>query len=272
MEKVINFYKFYDIAGDDHINPALAQILENMSSVNPNTRSAIYKNFENMVKQDIIKPPELIRILDICLSEDYLYKNLGAISDDVFARSSASLIISTILEANAGRRFLSIPILDATCDRILEYITLENDTRGFVEGKGWAHAIAHAADMLQSLVSNTQIPTDKYPDVLGVIQNCLFKDATYIDQEDERLVTVVKTMMQKGLESAVLERWVLLLHSKIHNIYQDAGGFTYTYHRANVNVCNFLKSLYFSFKTDGERLKLRVFIFDNIKQLQKAYQ
>jgi len=231
----------------------------------------VYPFLEEVISQEILSPQDAVEILYICMDENHLYYKLGGICDSVFKRAFCCLIIAAILDANTKRKFLSVDALDEVFIKVLDYLEKEKDVRGYVEGKGWAHAMAHGADMLQCLVLNPQIDSDKYPDVLSTIEVCLFKDtATYIDQEEERFVGVVRAMMDKGLQGDVLERWIQLLLSRMANLYA-AEGFSYKYYRANVNVINFLKALYFNLKKDGDRLKLRVFIYESIKKLQKLY-
>jgi len=246
--------------------------LELIGMPNPELRdSVLYPFLEKIISAGKLSNEDCADILQICISKNNLHYRLGEISDTVFRRAFSSLIIAAILDANIRRKFLPVEIIDQTFTSALSYLEKERDTRGYVAGKGWAHAMAHGAEMLQSLVQSPQIDVENFPDILSTIETCLFKDtATYIDQEEERFVGVVKAMMDRGLQGSVLERWIILMLSRMANLYASEG-FSYRYYRANVNVNNFLKSLYFRLKFDGERLKLRVFIYESVKKLQKLY-
>ncbi|MCL2754040.1 MAG: DUF2785 domain-containing protein [Defluviitaleaceae bacterium] len=239
---------------------------------NPELRDGVlYPFLENVISNGILPNTHCSDILHLCLGDSGLYYKLGEFSDAVFRRAFCSLIIAAILDANTKNKFLSVDTIDLAFVSVLDYLEKEIDTRGYVSEKGWAHAMAHGADMLQCLVQSPQIDDGKFLDILSVIETCLFKDtATYIDQEEERFVGVVKAMMDKGLQGTVIERWITLMLSRMANLY-DAEGLSYRYYRANVNVTNFLKALYFRLKIDGERLKLRVFIYESVKKLQKLY-
>ena len=51
---------------------------------------------------------------------------------------------------------LSEEQLYSVAEQVLEYVYLEEDVRGYVEGKGWAHSTAHAADALDALARTIQ--------------------------------------------------------------------------------------------------------------------
>ena len=151
-------------------------------------------------------------------------------------------------------------------DKSIEYIEGERDTRGYIEGKGWAHAIAHGADLLLALVKHPSFNTKSFPAILEVLKICLFKEAAYADAEDRRFILVLKAMQEKGFADAAFDTWIRGIFYKLNEKFKMEG-FSYSYYRVVTNVENFVKSLYFRFKTDGDRVHLRVLLFDSIKAL-----
>lgn len=63
-------------------------------------------------------------------------------NDQVFLRSFAALLGSLILRADAETPFLSRDDRGLWFQWALEYLYREHDWRGYVQGRGWAHALA----------------------------------------------------------------------------------------------------------------------------------
>ncbi len=79
--------------------------------------------------------------------------------------------------------------IEGACNRSVDYILREKDYQGFVEGKGWAHAVAHGADLLTSVVVHPGTDSERlFPIYLEGIKTCIGQeDGVYTDNEDERL-------------------------------------------------------------------------------------
>ena len=77
-------------------------------------------------------------------------------TDTVFRRSFSALVLAVVLErATTLATTTGTGLPDDTLlrwgDRIAGWLVRERDLRGFVLGKGWAHALAHGADALGAL-------------------------------------------------------------------------------------------------------------------------
>ena len=144
---------------------------------------------------------DLTWVLDECLSDRYLFYGLGeGESDDVFRRSFSLLVVDAVLGVQAQRRLLSAATLRQVWDRYIRYATEERDLRGYVPGKGWAHALAHGADVACSLI---QLRVPSTGDVLQLTDIWRSKLASgsqaFIDDEDERLLRAVFAAFDAGL-------------------------------------------------------------------------
>ena len=67
-------------------------------------------------------------------------------TDTVFRRSFSALIVAECLERDSTRHLLPGGKVMEWGDRLATWFLTERDTRGYVPGKGWAHAIAHGAE------------------------------------------------------------------------------------------------------------------------------
>jgi len=249
------------------------ELLEHLGDTDSDFRDGlIYPTLAKIVDSDALPEEQCRHLLGTCLGDRHLFYNLGEKGDSVFMRSFSALVVMTLVRRDAKKSFLSEEDYAKVFAKSIEYIEGELDTRGHVEGKGWAHAVAHGTDMLLAVVRHPIFKTDYFKAVLGALENCLFKEAGYADSEDKRFVLVLKAMQDKGLDDRALEKWINGVFSKLDERF-EAEGFSYRYYRAMNNVENFMKSMYFRFKSDGDRIRLRVMLFDNIKELpyNKAY-
>jgi hypothetical protein len=134
-------------------------------------------------------------------------------------------------------------------DEIEDYLGRERDLRGYVDGKGWAHSVAHAADVLAGLAQCPELsaPAD-LREILAVVKMKVETDYyTYIHEEDERLVTVVVRVLDcKVLDDREIVQWLDSFQAT-KSVVRYPGDL---YLRANVK--SFFRSLYFRLsKIDG---------------------
>ena len=54
-------------------------------------------------------------------------------------------------------------------DRVSTWYLRERDLRGFVPGKGWAHAVAHGADAIAALADSPHLGTNELTVLLDVL-------------------------------------------------------------------------------------------------------
>jgi hypothetical protein len=155
------------------------------------------------------------------------------------------LIVASVL--NAHRRHPSLPDseLQVIKSKILRYLKGEKDLRGYVPVKGWAHAMAHAADALDELVRCDSFSLDDLLELLAVMHRAIsVSDTVYIYEEDERLVTaVLATWQREEISEKIIIRWL--------EGFDPAVAADLSMPESNwrlVNNKNFLRSLYFRTK------------------------
>jgi hypothetical protein len=132
--------------------------------------------------------------------------------DGVFGRSFALLDLSVLAAADLKRPFLSSAAHAELLDLALESLTRERDLRGYVPGKGWAHATAHAADLLKFLARSPQLrPADAPRIVNGIAGRLRSAQQVFVWGEDARLAEAllalaVRTDVPLGAFTAWIER------------------------------------------------------------------
>ena len=102
-------------------------------------------------------------------------------------------------------------------DRVAGWLVRERDLRGFVPGKGWAHALAHGADALGALAEAPQMGRLELTVVLDVIADRLLLPtrARFVHSEDDRLAAATMRVLRRDLVGLdVLEPWVARLAAR----------------------------------------------------------
>lgn len=223
-------------------------MMKHIGSIDPTLRDdLIYTNFAKLIEGGMIPQFKMASMLDIILAKEHLLYNIGEEdTDSVFTRSFSSLVVALILANDDGTLIDAKRLLEVKT-AIFEYLNKERDTRGFVENKGWAHSIAHGADMLTALVTHAHFRMNLLFDVLRAIETCLLKDVVYQDEEEERLIFILEALLEKGMEKNMLINWIKAL-SSILKRGQVKQGQTLSFYRSKINVTNFMKSLYFRLK------------------------
>jgi hypothetical protein len=170
-------------------------------------------------------------------------KGLGeAESDSVFQRSFTSLWLALIIENDIKQTALKGEDLAPILESFLIYFKAERDLRGFVPIKGWAHAIAHGADLLGALACSTHTDAGDHAKILNCIADKL-RDSThwvYIYGEDARLASPVLEILARGtLSMEQIKNWLAFLSADWNNSWWDEARA-----RAYFNGRNFISALH----------------------------
>lgn len=79
---------------------------------------------------------------------------------------------------------------------VLDYARRERDHRGFVDDKGWAHAVAHTADALDSCAQHPVTNLEERIAILNVIAELATLSEPLAYSEDDRLAFPVHRVIQ----------------------------------------------------------------------------
>ncbi|MBU5482695.1 DUF2785 domain-containing protein [Clostridium sp. MSJ-11] len=202
----------------------------------------IYSIMSNWVVNDIFNAEELYKILTISLDERHLFYNIGSIDDSVFTRSFSMLIVAVVLYAHRKNGFLTKEDLDGVKDKLIYYMKEEKDLRGYIDGKGWAHSVAHGADALDEMVQCTEIGREGLIEILNIIhEKVVVNYYVYINDKDERMITAVMNALErKILTDCEIISWIKGFRRDIKlRKYPDEDYNIY------MNTKNFLRGLYF---------------------------
>lgn len=187
------------------------------------------------------------------MDERHLFYGIGGRGDEtVFTRTFTLLVIGLIIQRHREQPFLNAGEFQQLKTALLRYYTEERDLRGFVEQGGWAHSAAHGADALDELVqcpeSDVPVQLEVLEAVRGMLQNGVY---TFGDEEDERMATIVDTMLCHNLLAR--EQIAEWLSSLAACGSQPRSRSQYI---NRVNCKNFVRSLYFRRGTELQEAHL----------------
>ncbi|MDF2535144.1 MAG: hypothetical protein K0R18_1303 [Bacillales bacterium] len=233
-----NDFKLTEVENESAFVIAL-EMLNQIGSTDPVLRDElIFETFWRWIEWDVFSPEQLKKFLGICLDDQHLYFGITKNEDDsVFTRSFTSLVLTCIFAKDNEKPFLSFADVHSARERFFEYFVQERDFRGIVDDKGWAHAIAHAADCLYILAESKHLRAKDLKVMLEIIRQKIAEPATvFIADEQERLSLVISTIAnRKILEEGVLENWLFSLKEFDSSVSLSA----------SINVKQFLRSIYF---------------------------
>lgn len=165
-------------------------------------------------------------------------------TDTVFRRSFSALVLAECIARDNSRPLLPGGKVIDWGDRLAAWLLRERDLRGFVPGKGWAHAIAHGADALGTVAESPHVATPELTVLLDVIADrvLLPVDRIFTAGEPDRLAMATMKVLRRNLVPLrVLEPWIarLCAGAGIRSSYDDRDPFL-----LGGNAEAFLRALY----------------------------
>jgi Protein of unknown function (DUF2785) len=119
-------------------------------------------------------------------------------NDTIFRRSFSALYMSILAAEDLKKPFLSKTAFQETLDAGLRCFAEEKDLRGYVVGKGWAHATAHVADLLKFLARNDKMsPELQKRVVLAAAQRARTANSVFVWGEDARIAAALLSLINR---------------------------------------------------------------------------
>jgi hypothetical protein len=143
---------------------------------------------------------------------DGLNLGLGGHDDDtIFRRSFSALVLAECVRRDNVAHVVPVDAVLNWADRSLSWYVREQDLRGWVDGRGWAHAVAHGADLLASLAQSRHLGSLHLGVLLDVVcERMVFASSrTLTDGEADRLAAATLMILQRNLvPQDQLDTWV----------------------------------------------------------------
>jgi len=193
----------YKVCENIDLDRLILAMLEHIGDTDAGLRdNLIYTSFCKLAEKEAFSVEQLRTILNTSLDDNHLFYNIGETdTDSIFTRAFSMLMIPAVFRFNRDvKNFLTKVEVLHVKDKVLYYVKKERDFRGIVEGKGWAHAVAHAADALKFLVGNEFLIKDDLIEILDALEPMIKnQDALYNYREDERMLATFIDIIDREL-------------------------------------------------------------------------
>lgn len=234
----------YRLREGEQLQDFMTLMLQYIGDSDPALRDElIYPTFYEWIhEEERLTETELRSLLAVLTDEQHLFYHMG-IEDDqsVFTRTFSILPIALIVRRHRKQPFLAYAEFQHLKHSLLRYYKEEKDLRGYLPKGGWAHSAAHGADALVELVQCPESDPAVQQEVLTAVQGMLYNGIhIFNEEEDERIVSIVDTMIDKGLlQQQEIADWIRGL-TQCADWPRSRGQSI-----ARVNSKNFLRCLYF---------------------------
>jgi hypothetical protein len=249
----------YQIPGGHALEELTRTLFGYLSSTDPALRDEIsYTVYANWLKRGLYRQEQvrehaeqLLENLEIGIGETE--------SNSVFLRAFSVLFLAEIVHNDNRKRLLEKEQVSRILAKGLWYLSAEKDPRGYVPVKGWAHALAHTADLMLVLARSRYIAAEDLQDILNAIATKIVQSTNYlyIHGEDERLASAVTEVFRRSLLSVEdVQAWAKSFTSSAGIDWKGA----YVEHernRAFQNTRNLLRSVSLELLTRGDEITNR---------------
>ena len=134
-------------------------------------------------------------------------------TDTVFRRSCSALLLGEVIgRDNAARLAPPAKVLE-WADRIVTWYLRERDLRGYVPGRGRAHAVAHGADAIGVLARSPHVGTPELIVLLDVIADRVISAdvVLHAGEPDRMAMAVMEVLRRDDVPLRVIEPWIARL-------------------------------------------------------------
>lgn len=198
-------------------------------------------------------------------------------SDTVFRRSFSALILTECIDRTTKAALGGPSVVLRWGDKVMGWYSRERDLRGFVPGKGWAHAVAHGADALGALARSPVMGRLELTVILDVIADRLLTptEAFFVAGEGDRLAFATMHLLRRDIVGIdVLEPWVARLAAGA----VGRGSIDRNPYRVAGNVQGYLRSLHLQLALStaatghpAVRSDLLLVLADRLRETNPAY-
>jgi Protein of unknown function (DUF2785) len=196
-----------------HEMAALAHdALEALGSPDPALRDELaYRVLAQWIDERVLPPDDVRDVLRRARSDELLFARIGESgTSSVFRRTFSLLVIAVALTRDRAEPFLGQDEWRTTLDRVVAYCSEERDLRAHVTGSGWAHAVAHAADVVDALVAGRYATAADARRLFAGLRSLVDRaDQVFQGEEDERVAIALAAMLAgERVEPAELRAWL----------------------------------------------------------------
>lgn len=197
-------------------------------------------------------------------------------TDSVFRRSFSALVVAEVIDRDTRRPRVSRSKVHEWGDKLATWFLMERDERGWVDSRGWAHAIAHGADAFGALARSPHCGPGELLVVLDVIGDRVNRPPTaaWYSGEPDRLAMATIEVLRRGLvPNELVDSWLERIAAAARTRRTDTdGGDVYL---QTGNAAAFLRALYLQLAlgptAPPRRTDLVLLLVEHLRRTHPAY-
>lgn len=185
----------------DTLAPSLAACL---AHPDPEIRDALaYTTLATWLRADAVSPAVRAALMDTLLG-DLVPEHPDPAG---FQAPFAALVLAEVARTDRVAAWLSVEERETLVSAATDYLSGVRDYRGFTDGQGWRHGVAHGADFVMQLVLNPALDATARRRLLDAVatQVAPVGAPPYVHTESERLARPV--LLALGLDTFDQESW-----------------------------------------------------------------
>ncbi|GER88066.1 membrane protein [Dictyobacter vulcani] len=242
-------------------------LLPNFASPDPELRDDLSYIIlgRSIIDDQKLTTEQLQELLSIATDKEHLFYAIGeADTDTVFMRSFSCLIIASILFNDAPKPQFPASAIVTTKEKLMHYAQQEKDWRGYVENKGWAHAMAHLANALDECAQHPHMSAKDRQDILIGVSKLVTLATPLYQEEDIRLAKIPHHMiLGHQVEDSFIDKWL-----EMCAVSRELDVVSWT---RITNAKNVLRSLYFLLHWDNIAPLITERISTTLSKLDEVY-
>ncbi|MFG6494816.1 DUF2785 domain-containing protein [Fictibacillus sp. UD] len=252
--------------GEENKKAIVDAMITHIGSPTSDLRELVYRSFCESIIENQLDPALLKELMDYSLN-NLLHKGIGDNgTDSVFTRAFTTLLIDVIIYKDNEADFLPQETVTKAKDAVIQYIHLEEDLRGYVPVKGWAHSVAHVADTSGELLKSEKVSQKDYFKIIEpLLKKYCNAQTVFVHGEDDRVVMPVLAMLNKGVGGEELEAFVAEIPANLKAQKEELPPEVYWYVMANCK--SLLKSLYLGVSGDEKYVSLAEAIRNSLSEM-----
>ena len=185
---------------DGYTTPELLpDLMAGLGSTDPELRDSLCLEILcTWVYEGRFTPEELRPLVDQLLGNLRVGIGQGE-NDQVFLRTFSALVLRWVVTYDVKAPFLTSAEVHRILETGLQYLADEQDLRGYVPEKGWAHSAAHTADLMLGLAEHPTLDAADLKRILQAISAKVLATTPYpfIQREGFRLSKAVVTVLRR---------------------------------------------------------------------------
>ncbi len=262
----------YRVPAETSAAEVARRMLEHLGSPDPDLRDGlVYTTFALWIRRGHFETAEMKELVETLSNDDHLFHGIGEVdTDSVFRRSFAALVLSELVRRHVQEAYLEADAVAALQARAVDYLEKENDLRGFVEGKGFAHAVAHTADLLDQLVRCEGLDEEDHQKMLTAIRGKMATTRVlYGFGEEWRMAKVILTLLRtESVTDRQMGGWLRDISRDLLRPLQGAGATEQA--RRYANMKSFLLNIHLRCMKEQPPVDITAQVFATLARITKT--